>query len=94
MVIWESLFAGWSLKLKPEMDVLGPLARFIPFTLGLYLAVKIGDMICRGTYVYLGDGSVQSICWLAEVGLGVVLPLVMLCCRVRRSPRLLFVAVS
>ncbi|MFI5380411.1 MAG: NrfD/PsrC family molybdoenzyme membrane anchor subunit [Tepidisphaerales bacterium] len=94
MVIWESLFAGWSLKLKPEMNVLGPLARFVPFTLGAYLAVKIGDMIHRGTYVYLRDGSVQSWCWMGEVGLGVVLPLLMLLSRkVRQSPRLLFAAV-
>jgi Ni/Fe-hydrogenase subunit HybB-like protein len=94
MVIWESLFAGWSLRLRPEMNVLGPLARFIPLTLGTYLAVKIGDMIHRGTYVYLGDGSLESRCWMAEIGLGVVLPLLMLLSpRVRRSPRLLFVAV-
>ncbi len=94
MVIWESLFAGWSLKLKPEMNVLGPLARFIPFTLGAYLAVKIGDMIHRGTYTYLADGSVESWCWMAEIGLGVVLPLLMLLSRkVRQSPKWLFSAV-
>ncbi len=95
MVIWESLFAGWSLRLKPEMHVLGPLARFIPWTLGVYLAAKIGDMIWRGSYVYLLDGSLQSICWMAEIGLGVVLPLVMLSTKaVRRSPLRLFTAVT
>jgi Ni/Fe-hydrogenase subunit HybB-like protein/Fe-S-cluster-containing dehydrogenase component len=95
MVIWESLFAGWSLRLKPEMEVLGPLARFVPFTLGTYLAFKLGDMAYRGTYTYLGDGSVQSRCWLLEVGGGVVLPLVLLSLRrVRQSPRWLFACAS
>jgi Ni/Fe-hydrogenase subunit HybB-like protein/Fe-S-cluster-containing dehydrogenase component len=95
MVIWESLVAGKSLKLKPEMNVLGPLARFIPWTLGIYLAVKLGDMIWRGTYTYLADGSLQSLCWLAEVIGGVVIPLVMfLSPRVRRSPRLMLVAAT
>ena len=95
MVVWESLFAGWSLRLKPEMEVLAPLARFIPFTLGTYLAFKLGDMAYRGTYTYLGDGSVQSLCWLLEVGGGVVLPLVLLTSRrIRQSPRWLFASAS
>ncbi len=95
MVIWESLFAGWSLKLKPEMEVLAPLARFVPFTLGTYLAFKLGDMAYRGTYTYLGDGSLQSRCWLLEVAGGVVLPLVLLSSRrVRQSPRWLFACAS
>jgi Ni/Fe-hydrogenase subunit HybB-like protein/Fe-S-cluster-containing dehydrogenase component len=95
MVIWEALFASWSLELKPEMDVLGPLARFVPFTLGVYLAAKIADMIWRGTYVYLGEGSLQSTCWLLEMAGGVVIPMVMFASRrVRRSPRLLMVAAT
>lgn len=95
MVIWESLFASWSLKLKPEMNVLAPLARFIPFTLGLYAAFKIGDVIHRGAYTYLDDWSLQSICWMVEIGAGALLPLLLLSIgAVRRSPRLLFVAVT
>ncbi|MCL5279283.1 MAG: Ni/Fe-hydrogenase cytochrome b subunit, partial [Planctomycetes bacterium] len=95
MVIWESLVAAWSLKLKPEMDVLGPLGRFVPFTLGIYLTAKVADMVWRGTYAYLGEGSLQSTCWLLEMAAGVVIPLVMFAsARVRRSPRLLLVAAS
>ncbi len=95
MVIWESLVAAWSLKLKPEMEVLGPLGRFVPFTLGLYLTAKLADMVWRGTYVYLGEGSLQSTCWLIEMAAGVVIPLVMFASgRVRRSPRLLLLAAS
>ncbi len=95
MVIWESLFAGWSLKLKPEMDVLGALARYVPWLLGLYLALKIGDMVHRGTYIYLGHLSVPSVAWLTEISLGVVAPMVLLSLpAVRRSPGRLFAAVS
>ena len=95
MVIWESLVAAWSLELKPEMDVLGPLARFVPITLGIYLAAKLADMVWRGTYVYLGEGSAQSTCWLIEMAAGVVIPLMMfLSGRVRRSPRLLLAAAT
>jgi Fe-S-cluster-containing dehydrogenase component/Ni/Fe-hydrogenase subunit HybB-like protein len=95
MIIWESLFAAWSLRLKPEMSVLGPLARFIPFTLGVYLSMKVWDVIHRGAYVYLDDGSVQSICWLIEMAGGVLIPLILLCFkRVRQSPLALFIAAT
>ncbi len=95
MVIWEALVASWSLRLKPEMEVLGPLGRFVPFTLGLYLMAKLADMLWRGTYVYLGEGSLQSTCWLIEMTAGVVIPLVMFAsARVRRSPRLLLTAAT
>ena len=52
-------------------------------------------MIWRGTYVYLGDGSLQSACWVIEMAAGVVIPLGMfLSGRVRRSPGLLLVAAT
>ena len=38
MVIFESMFASWSLNLKPEMAVLSPLAKYVVFLTGLYLA--------------------------------------------------------
>ena len=93
MVIFEGLYASWSLKLEPEMHILSKLAKIIPILLGIYLGFKIGDMVIRGTYVYLGDGSVQSTMWIIEVLFGVIVPFVMLLsARVRNSPRLLLFA--
>ncbi len=93
MVIFEGLYAAWALKLKPEMEVFSALAKYIPFILGLYLAFKLGDMFVRESYVYLFDGSVQSIMFIIEMVFGVILPFAMLLsARVRNSPRLLFIA--
>lgn len=93
MVTFESMYASWALKLKPEMNVLSPLAKIMPVLLGVYLLAKITDMVVRGTYVYLGDGSVQSTMFIVEVLFGVIVPFVMLLsARVRSTPRLLFVA--
>ncbi len=93
MVIFESILASWSFKRKPEIHVLSDLARFVPFIAGVYLAVKIGDMIVRGTYTYLLTGQLEGSMWLIEVGIGVVLPATLLCFpRIRRSPRWLFLA--
>ncbi|MBI5527992.1 MAG: Ni/Fe-hydrogenase cytochrome b subunit [Deltaproteobacteria bacterium] len=93
MVIVESMIASRSLKLEPEMDVLGPLARFIPVFLGLYLAMKVGDMSIRGTWRHLVGGSPVAPWFAAEMIGGVATPLFMLLFRrVRRSPPLLFAA--
>ena len=93
MVIFESMFASWSFKLKPEMNILTPLARYLVFFTGLYLAFKIGDLLVRESYVLLTEGSVQSVCFIIEVVFGLIVPFVMLLSdRVRAAPRLLFVA--
>lgn len=93
MVIVETTIATSSLKLEDEMEVLSPLSRITVFLLGLYLIIKLGDLIVRGAYTTLLDGSAQSISFLVEVGFGVVMPLVMLLsASLRRSRRWLFVA--
>jgi octaheme c-type cytochrome (tetrathionate reductase family) len=93
MVTFESIIVSKSFDRKPEMEVLTPLARFMPVLMGIYLAVKIGDMIVRGTYVYLFDGTAQSNAFVVEVLIGVILPFVLLLFeRVRRSPGWLFFA--
>lgn len=78
MVIVESTYASWSLRLKPELDALRALARCIPAILGVYLAFKIGDMLIRESYRHLADGSTQSVMFLVEMIGGLVIPLVML----------------
>ncbi len=93
MVVVETTIATSSLKLDSEMNVLAPLSRITILLLGVYLAIKVGDLVVRGAYVTLLDGSAQSNAFLVEVGLGVVLPWCMLLFKaVRSSRRLLFAA--
>jgi len=88
MVIFTILFASWSLKRRPELPVLSKLSRYVPVFLSAYLAIKVGDMAWRGTYHYLADGSLQSVCWILEMVGGVVLPLLMfLSAKVRNSAK-------
>jgi octaheme c-type cytochrome (tetrathionate reductase family) len=95
MVTFESLIVSSSFKRKPEMEVLAPLAKYMPILMGLYLTVKIGDMIVRGTYVYLLDGTFQTNAFIVEVVFGVMLPFVLLLFRrVRHSPGWLFFAAT
>ncbi len=93
MVIFESLIAARSFKLKPEMEVLSGLGRMVGPLLGIYLAFKIGDMAIRGTYVYLTEVNTQSVMFMIEVIVGVIIPLRMFFSeKVLRSKLWLFVA--
>ena len=93
MVVFETTLTTSSLGLDGEMEILTPLTRITIFLLGIYMGLKIGDMVVRGTYVYLLDGTVQSKAFLVEMLVGVILPWFMLLTpEVRRSRRAVFIA--
>jgi Ni/Fe-hydrogenase subunit HybB-like protein len=95
MVVFETTIAGCSFKLDSEMNILTPLTRITIFLLGLYMALKIGDMAVRGTWIYLLDGTAQSNAFVAELVLGVILPwLMLLSPRIRASRKGLFTAAT
>ena len=95
MIVFESMIASRACGRKPEMHILTPLAKIIPYLLGIYIAAKLGDMFFRGTYVYLFDNSLPVIMFWIEFGLLTVVPFFMLMSSdVRRSPRGLFIAAS
>jgi Ni/Fe-hydrogenase subunit HybB-like protein len=93
MVIFESLIASRSLKLKPEMHILSRLGSMIAPLLGIYLAFKIGDMFIRETFVYLTEVNTASVMFTIEILFGVIIPLRMfLSAKVLKSPLFLFIA--
>ncbi|MBU1698769.1 MAG: Ni/Fe-hydrogenase cytochrome b subunit [Candidatus Eisenbacteria bacterium] len=86
MVIFESILASRSLKLKPETKVLSSIARYTPIILGTYFIVKIGDITLREAWPYVIEGSLHSFMWSVEMILGVVTPIVLFSIkRVRNS---------
>jgi Ni/Fe-hydrogenase subunit HybB-like protein len=95
MVIFESLLAARSFKLEPERDILSALAAYIPVTLGIYLGVKIVDITLREAWPYVFEGSLQSLMWLVETIVGIVIPIVILSIgKYRKSMTSLFWAAS
>lgn len=93
MVIFESLIASRSLKLKPEMPILSRLGSMIAPLLGIYLAFKVGDMVIRQTFLYLVEFNTASIMFTIELLFGVIIPLRMfLSPKVLKTPSLLFTA--
>jgi Ni/Fe-hydrogenase subunit HybB-like protein len=92
MVVFETTVATASFKRADEMEVLAPLTGVTKYLLGIYITLKIGDMIFRGTYVYLFDGSIESRSFIVEM-LAMIVPWFMLMSQRLRSKRhTLFVA--
>ena len=95
MIIFESMIASRSFGEKPEMEILTPLGYSVAPLLGIYLAFKIGDMVIRGTFVYLTVINAASVMFTIEVVAGIIIPLRMfLSKKVLETPSLLFTASS
>ncbi len=95
MVILESLISSWAFNRPPEMNLLTPLSRMVPYLLGAYIAFKLGDMFYRGTYVFLLENSAASIIFWVEFGLLTVVPFFLfMSSDIRSSPGGLLVAAT
>jgi Ni/Fe-hydrogenase subunit HybB-like protein len=95
MIIFESLIASRSLGLKAEMSVLSRLGKMVAPILGIYLSVKLIDMVIRGTYIYLTEFNTQSVMFVIEIVVGTIIPLRMLFSeKDLNSKLLLFIAAS
>jgi Ni/Fe-hydrogenase subunit HybB-like protein len=81
MVIFESILSSRSFGLKPETGVLASIARYTPLLLGVYLGVKIVDLTIREAWSYVLAFDYYSLMWIAEIMLGVVIPIIILSSR-------------
>jgi len=85
MVIFESIIAHRSFALPGERNLLAELARFIPFTLGFYLIVKLADLALRGQLPRLLVGDYYTQMLTIEIAFGVVIPILIFSNRRLRS---------
>ena len=95
MVILETIYANISFGRKAEMELLTPLARFVPWFIGAYGVLKLGDLAWRWNTLNLGADPGETIALLVEIMVGVIAPFLLLLNKaVRRSMGWLFFAVS
>ncbi|MHB8883140.1 MAG: NrfD/PsrC family molybdoenzyme membrane anchor subunit [Thermodesulfovibrionales bacterium] len=86
MVCFESIVSAWAFKRDYETDIIRGVGKGTAITLLVYLIVKVVDLGMRGALPLAFDGSTASKLFMAEVGLGVVAPMVLLAVRgVRES---------
>ncbi len=90
MVIFEGTLAAKCFGRKPEAELLSGIARYVPWFLGTYLLLRIGDLAYRGVLAAAFDGSVQGNAFLIEFALFAVPYFLLKRERVRNHPTLLF----
>jgi len=94
MVILESILANRGFRRELEMDILTPLARYIPWFIGIYALFKFGDFFYRLDSISLTNCPRCTTAFIIEVFIGIVLPFVLLTQKaVRRSSGWLFFSV-
>ncbi len=86
VVILESFISSRVFKRGLEVDLLGSLAKAVPFVLALYLALKIADLGIAREFGEVFSGSRNSAHVRTEPVVGVILPMVLFALpAVRRS---------
>ncbi|MTJ84355.1 MAG: Ni/Fe-hydrogenase cytochrome b subunit [Telmatospirillum sp.] len=75
MIAVETALGGLAFGHKVPMEVLTRLIRVSGGALILYLLLKIGDLAVRDRLGMLFDGSFESVFFLLEMGLGVMVPI-------------------
>jgi Ni/Fe-hydrogenase subunit HybB-like protein len=94
MVIFESFLSSRAFGKELEFSILNRLARVLAVILAFYFLFKIEDLIRHGAFMAMFEGSYESWLFLAEMGLGVLLPAVLLFIpKVRENPTGMFTAV-
>ncbi len=94
MIIFESLIASRSFKMKPEMKILSSLGGMTAPILAVYLAFKVGDMFIRETFVYLLKFDSTAWMFISEIGLIIIAFVMFLSIKTASSPLKLFTASS
>jgi Ni/Fe-hydrogenase subunit HybB-like protein len=94
MIIFESLLASNSFKLKPEMKVLSGLGKMTAPIIGVYLAFKFGDIFVRESFKYLKILDVPSWMFITEIAIMVRAFFMFLSKKTENSPSRLFIASS
>ncbi len=92
MVILESSASARAFHRGLELPLLGRLARAIPFVLGLYLVIELGDLAAGGKLGLLLPNQPLAVLLWVELIAGVAIPIVLFSRRaVRQSPKGLLV---
>lgn len=78
MTIFESFLSSRALGREVELPLLTDLARAIVVVLALYFTVRMQDLISRDALKYVFQLNYQSIMFLGEIVLGVLVPFVLL----------------
>ena len=78
ILIFELILISRTFHQPPPIPLLSNIARYVPVLLGIYLAVRIGDLTLREVWPQVWEGSFESFAFIFEIAVGVILPIVIL----------------
>ncbi|HEY94813.1 MAG TPA: Ni/Fe-hydrogenase cytochrome b subunit [Dehalococcoidia bacterium] len=78
MVIFETIISNRIFGHQLAQDVMSGLVRYIPYILGVYLCLKILDLIIAQELGLLFTAGHYSLLWWGEILIGVIIPLILL----------------
>lgn len=87
VAILAAIWTWRTLKRPVPMKLVSGLARMAAVVLAIYLALKIGDLLFAGELGRVFDSGAFSLVWLAEVIIGVIIPLSIFASRAGKSER-------
>jgi Ni/Fe-hydrogenase subunit HybB-like protein len=76
MVMFESTLSSRVFGHKLGIDVLSGLGKATAYVLGIYLLLKIVDLLARGDLALVATAYPQNLLWWGEVVIGVILPII------------------
>jgi len=76
MVSLESLASHWLYRRKPESDLVAKLGKAVVWVLGMYLVVKLADIIISGEFGLIFSGTWESYVFIAEMLISVIVPMI------------------
>ncbi len=77
MVIFEAAISTRIFSHKLDTDVLSGLAKIIPYILGLYLLLKLFELMAVGEIGLIFTAYPYNLLWWGEIVIGVILPIVL-----------------
>jgi Ni/Fe-hydrogenase subunit HybB-like protein len=94
IVIFESIYSSRGLKRPLETPILAKLSGIIPWLLGIFLAIRIFDILFRGALGTLFQFNKNSLMFIIEIAL-FIYPLMILMNKENRTrPRALFLSAA
>ncbi len=77
VVVAGGTVSYWVFKRSLSQELVGELGRFIPWVLGVYVILKLGELAMVGELGLVFTSGIYSVLFNAELIIGVVIPIVM-----------------
>lgn len=87
MIIIESLVSGYLYQRDLETKLLSGILKAAFWVLGTYLVIRIADIIITGKSSLIFSGSWESVLFITEISIAVIIPMVLFgVTKIRRNP--------